>query len=160
MLLETFLTVKEGQSSLVIHGDGKKDYFDYLNGMDFKDINQIDFEATIQAHSKDLPCLNVEMERLDACGFGELFYFFQYACYISAEILGVNPFDQPGVEAYKARLFAARKGIADAEKESLNCSWRRSDGCDEQFCMEPFRRLRSIRKLIIFTVRKMGLEGY
>lgn len=107
VLLETFLTVKEGQSSLVIHGDGKKDYFDYLNGMDFKDINQIDFEATIQAHSKDLPCLNVEMERLDACGFGELFYFFQYACYISAEILGVNPFDQPGVEAYKARLFAA-----------------------------------------------------
>lgn len=107
ILFETFLTIKNGQSSLIIYDDGKNDFFDYLNGKDFKDINRIDFEATIQAHSKVLPCMNIELDRLGAYEFGELFYFFQYACYISAEILGVNPFDQPGVEAYKTRLFAA-----------------------------------------------------
>jgi glucose-6-phosphate isomerase len=47
------------------------------------------------------------VDELDAYHFGQLFYFFQFACYLSCKIMGVNPFDQPGVEAYKKWMFEA-----------------------------------------------------
>lgn len=46
--------------------------------------------------------MTFELDELDAYHFGQLFYFFQFACYLSCKIMGVNPFDQPGVEAYKS----------------------------------------------------------
>ncbi len=107
VMFETFLTVKDGQEHLVLEPDGVDDGFAYLDGKDFKDINEIDYEATIGAHSRKIPCMHIEIDALDAYHFGQLFYFYQYACYISAKILGVNPFDQPGVEDYKQRLFNA-----------------------------------------------------
>ena len=48
-----------------------------------------------------------KVDELDAYHFGQLFYFFQFACYLSCKIMGVNPFDQPGVEAYKKWMFEA-----------------------------------------------------
>lgn len=107
LMFETFLNVKEQNSSLVIHSDGKQDYFDYLNEKDFFEINKAAFEATITAHSQKMPCVIFDLDRLDAYHFGQLFYFFQFACYVSGEILGINPFDQPGVEAYKGWMFKA-----------------------------------------------------
>ncbi len=101
------MDVKDPGASLVIEPDGKKDYFDYLNGVDFADVNRAAFDATVTAHSEKLPCLIFEVEKLDAHAFGSLFYFFQFACYVSGGILGINPFDQPGVEAYKGWMFKA-----------------------------------------------------
>lgn len=107
LMFETFLDVKEQQSSLVIHSDGKKDYFDYLDGKDFFEINKAAFNATVTAHSQKMPCVIMELDKIDAYHFGQLFYFFQFACYLSGEILGIDPFDQPGVEAYKGWMFKA-----------------------------------------------------
>ncbi len=83
------------------------DGFDYLNGRDFRDINRADYLATLGAHSQNLPCNTITIEKIDAYHFGQLFYFNQFACYLSCRIMGVNPFDQPGVEAYKERMFRA-----------------------------------------------------
>ena len=105
LMFETFLDVKEPNRSLVIENDGIKDAFDYLDGMDFWEINRTAFNATIKAHKEKLPCLILEVERLDAYHFGQLFYFFMFSCYLSAKLLGVNPFNQPGVEAYKKWMF-------------------------------------------------------
>ncbi len=107
ILFETFLDVQERQDSLIVEPDGLKDGFDYLNGKDFWCINKAAYKATLAAHSEKLPCLTLEVGAVDAYHFGQLFYFFQFACYLSGRILGVNPFDQPGVEAYKKWMFEA-----------------------------------------------------
>lgn len=107
LMFETFLDVQERADSLVLESDSVKDNFDYLNGKDFYDINKIAFDATVTAHSEKLPCLIFEVPALDAYNFGQLFYFFQFACYLSGKLLGINPFDQPGVEAYKGWMFQA-----------------------------------------------------
>ena len=109
LMFETFLDVKErGENdSLILGGTDVDDGFDYLDGKDFWEINKASFDATREAHSQVMPCLTLEVGALDAYHYGQLFYFFAFACYLSGEILGVNPFDQPGVEAYKNRLFAA-----------------------------------------------------
>ena len=105
MIFETFLNVNEQQDSLVIENDGLKDYFNYLDGKDFYDINKAAYNATVAAHSKKFPCNVISIDRIDAYHFGAIFYFFQFACYLSCGVMGVNPFDQPGVEAYKVRMF-------------------------------------------------------
>ncbi len=107
LMFETFLDVQAPTGSLILRPDGKKDHFDYLDGKDFRDINRAAFEATVTAHSRKMPCILLELGALDAYHFGQLFYFFQFACYLSGEILGIEPFDQPGVEAYKGWMFKA-----------------------------------------------------
>ncbi len=107
LMFETLMDVETPTGSLVIRPDGKKDFFDYLDGKDFRDINRAAFEATVTAHSQKMPCVILKIGALDACHFGQLFYFFQFACYLSGRILGVDPFDQPGVEAYKGWMFKA-----------------------------------------------------
>lgn len=107
MMLETFLDVKNQQDSLIVEKDFVEDFFGYLDGKDFRDINRAAYQATVAAHSEKLPCLTLELDSLDAYHFGQLFYFFQFACYLSCKIMGVNAFDQPGVEAYKAYMFKA-----------------------------------------------------
>ena len=108
VIFETFLHVKDPQASMIVHPDGRvKDDFDYLNGKDFREINEAAYGATLRAHSEKMPCMVLEVEKLTPYSFGEIFYFFMYTCYVSAGILGVNPFDQEGVEAYKQRMFKA-----------------------------------------------------
>lgn len=107
MIFETFLDVKEQQDSLIIEKDEVDDRFDYLNGKDFFAINKAAYEATVNAHSTKFPCNVIQIGRIDAYHFGAMFWFFQFACYVSCGIMGVNPFDQPGVEAYKVRMFEA-----------------------------------------------------
>ncbi len=107
IMFETFLDVVLQQDSVVVTADSKKDYFDYLDGKDFWEINKAAFKATVEAHSTKLPCMTIEIDTIDAYHFGQLFYFFQFACYLSCKIMGVNAFDQPGVEAYKKWMFEA-----------------------------------------------------
>ena len=107
LMFETFLDVQEQNASLFAEKDQVEDSFDYLNGKDFWEMNKASFYATVKAHKEKLPCLILEVGRMDEYHFGQLFYFFMFACYVSARILGVNPFDQPGVEAYKKWMFEA-----------------------------------------------------
>ena len=81
--------------------------FDYLDGKDFREINRAAFDATLTAHSMKMPCVILTVGAVNAYHFGQLVYFFQFACDLSGEILGINPFDQPGVEAYKSWMFKA-----------------------------------------------------
>lgn len=107
ILFETFLDVTEQQESLILQPDDVTDYFDYLNGKDFWEVNKASFHATRTAHADKLPCLTLSIPRIDMESFGALFYFYQFMCTLSGKILGVNPFDQPGVEAYKNWMFKA-----------------------------------------------------
>lgn len=79
----------------------------YLAGRKLSAINDTAAEATACAHiDGGVPCMVITCDGFDACSAGELIYFFQRACGVSAYLLGVNPFDQPGVEAYKKNMFA------------------------------------------------------
>ena len=106
-LMETFLDVLEpgDGDSLVLGGQDIDDRFGYLDGADFWDVNKASFSASRAAHARTLPCPTIEIDRVDEEHLGRLFYFFMFSCYLSAELLGVNPFDQPGVEAYKRLMF-------------------------------------------------------
>ena len=104
-VFETFLHIKDPVDTFVLGSDGVEDGFSYIEGMDFSYINNVAYEATISAHSKRFPCLIIEIKKMDEETFGSLFYFFQFACYISCLITGVNPFIQDGVEAYKNDMF-------------------------------------------------------
>lgn len=107
ILFETFIDVAQQQSSLILEADDVVDYFDYLNGKDFFDVNKASFTATRTAHAEKLPCLTLTIDAIDEENFGALFYFYQFMCVVSGRILGIDPFDQPGVEAYKGWMFKA-----------------------------------------------------
>lgn len=106
ILFETFLTVAARDACVVMPHEEKKDYFDYLEGMDFWDMNDVARKATIAAHSeRGFPVLEFTIPAIDAHTLGELYYYFIFSCYLSCELLEVNPFDQPGVEGYKHYMF-------------------------------------------------------
>ena len=106
IVIETFLAVENPGVSLSVPRDGINDGFDYLNGKNLEDVNKASESATIEAHSDKFPCVCLTIPEINEYYLGALFYFFEYACFISACILGVNPFDQPGVEAYKKNMFS------------------------------------------------------
>lgn len=116
ILFETFLRVEARDASVVLPHEEKKDYFDYLEDKDFWDINEAAREGTFAAHSqRGIPCLEFTLPAIDAHTLGQLYYYFIFACCLSCELLGVNPFDQPGVEAYKHEMFQ-RLGKPGKEK--------------------------------------------
>ena len=106
-LMETFLSVGEPDGSVVVEPDpGFGDRFDYLDNMDFLEINRAAEAATIRAHFEGgVPCFRLLLPQLDEFSFGQIFYFFMIACAISGKTAGINPFDQEGVEAYKRSMF-------------------------------------------------------
>ncbi len=106
-LIESFLTVEDPGASVRIAPDPAfGDRFDYLDGMDFAQINRAAEDATIRAHAEGgVPCIRLTTGRLDEYAFGQLYYFFMAACAVSGRLLGVDPFDQEGVEAYKRLMF-------------------------------------------------------
>ena len=107
VIFETFLEIRNQDACCVLSTDHVDDRFGYLDGTDFWDINKSAYEATVSAHSWILPGFRLRVDNLDAYHFGQLFYFFFFSCYLSAVLLGVNPFNQPGVEAYKQGMFTA-----------------------------------------------------
>ena len=107
-LIETVLLEDSTSHDLPIEEiEGNPDGLNYLAGKGMHHVNQKAAEGTLNAHQDGgVPNLVLRMPELDAYGLGYLFYFFERACAVSAYMLGVNPFDQPGVEAYKSNMFA------------------------------------------------------
>ncbi|MCL2368110.1 MAG: glucose-6-phosphate isomerase, partial [Oscillospiraceae bacterium] len=105
LLFETFLSVDDPGEEVAFPPSRIDDGFAYLDGKNFSFLNRAAEAATIQAHQERLPCMKLSIPTINEYYLGQLFYLFQYSCYISATILGVNPFDQPGVEDYKAAMF-------------------------------------------------------
>ena len=110
-LFETVLCIENSNSSLTINSDDDNlDGLNYLAGKDLDYVNKKAMEGTIEAHvSGDVPNIIIKINKLDEENIGELIYFFEKACAISGMILGVNPFNQPGVEKYKKNMFKLLK---------------------------------------------------
>ena len=97
---------EDGGHAPVPADPASRDGFDYLDGRDFSFINRAAERATLCAHGEGgVPCAQLTAERVDAYAFGQLYYTFMAACAVSGRLLGVNPFDQEGVEAYKRSMF-------------------------------------------------------
>lgn len=101
---ETFLRTADAEGP-IFETDGVDDGFAYLNGKGFAALNRAAMNAALSAHSRHLPCLELDLDAPDAKLFGALFLFFMLACVFSCRLMGVDPFDQPGVEAYKQAMF-------------------------------------------------------
>lgn len=106
-IFETFLIIQESEQKLTIPStEDDYDGFNYLAGKTLAYVNQKAYEGTAQAHADGgCPNMTIQVPQLSAYWLGQLFYFFEYAVGVSGYLLGVNPFDQPGVEAYKANMF-------------------------------------------------------
>ncbi|MDR0368232.1 MAG: glucose-6-phosphate isomerase [Bacteroidales bacterium] len=108
IFFETFLSVaKTNNPCKVPYDKDNLDNLNFLAGKRIADINEAAQQATILAHQQgDAPIMQITIDALDEENLGRLIYFFEYACAVSADILGVNPFDQPGVELYKNNMYA------------------------------------------------------
>ncbi|MBR6002402.1 MAG: glucose-6-phosphate isomerase [Bacteroidales bacterium] len=108
VMFETVLGVEKSTREVVIGSDPDNlDCLNYLAGKRVEHCNAMAALGTRIAHlDGGVPQISVSVEKLDARSLGGLFYFFEFACGISAYTLGVNPFNQPGVEAYKKNMFA------------------------------------------------------
>ncbi len=107
-LMETVVTVENSNRSMTIANDPQNlDGLNFLTGKHIEECNAMAELGTKLAHiDGGVPQLSVSVERINEYNLGALFYFFEKACGISAYVLGVNPFNQPGVEAYKKNMFA------------------------------------------------------
>lgn len=107
ILCETVLDFAEPGCGLTVPALGSDhDGLGYLEGRSLSEINRIALMATAEAHwSGGVPVTLLTAPRRDAQTLGELFYFFELSCAISGYLLGINPFDQPGVEQYKHNMF-------------------------------------------------------
>ena len=107
-LFETVLWVKEPKTNVEIgfeeaNGDG----LNFVAGKTVHYVNRKAFEGTVLAHTDgDVPNIILELDKQDEYNLGYMIYFFEKACGLSGYLLGVNPFDQPGVESYKKNMFA------------------------------------------------------
>ena len=107
-LFETVLTIKDCGSDYTIPRDeANVDGLNFLAGKTLDYVNKTAMLATLLAHNDGgVPNIVIELENRSASAFSYLVYFFELSCAISGYLLGVNPFDQPGVEAYKKNMFA------------------------------------------------------
>jgi len=109
ILMETYLDLQYEDNGCVI-GPSKDvaDGFDYLDDTPFSRLNRTVYQAALQAHSDDgIPCIELKCDSfLGAASLGGVFYFFLFTAYLSARLLGINPFNQEGVEQYKRNMYA------------------------------------------------------
>ena len=106
-LMETVVSFEDARSSVSVPFEmGDPDGLNYLAGKDYADICRTASDAVKAAHiSGGVPNIGISVPKRDEAGFAELVCFFELACAISGYMSGVNPFDQPGVEAYKKNMF-------------------------------------------------------
>ena len=108
ILFETILNILNPNEDVSIPStEDDLDGLNYLAGKKLSFVNQMAFQGTLNAHEVDggVPCNVITIDRLDAKTLGYLFYFFMRACAMSAYLLEINPFNQPGVEIYKKNMF-------------------------------------------------------
>jgi len=107
-LFETFLWIEDSGPALPIPEDpDNADGLNFLTGAGLGDVNRKAFEGTALAHREgNVPNMTISIPKLDAWNLGALLYFFERAVAVSGYLMGVNPFNQPGVEAYKTNMFA------------------------------------------------------
>ncbi|PGT77403.1 glucose-6-phosphate isomerase [Priestia megaterium] len=121
-LIETVMQFKKPQIEVTIQEDPENiDGLNFLAGKTMDEVNKNAFQGTLLAHvDGEVPNLIIELDELNEYTYGEMVYFFEKACAMSGHLLGVNPFDQPGVEAYKKNMFAllGKPGF-EAEKAIL-----------------------------------------
>jgi glucose-6-phosphate isomerase len=121
-IFETIIMVGEPRRSFAIKADENDlDGLNFLAGKEVDFVNKKAFEGTLLAHTDGgVPNLVINLPKVDEFYYGKLVYFFEKACGISGYLLGVNPFDQPGVEAYKKNMFAllGKPGF-EKEKDEL-----------------------------------------
>ena len=121
-MFETVLNVVDSESEIVIGEEPVDlDGLNYLAGKNMDFVNKSAMNGTILAHTDgNVPNLMVTIPGNDEYSLGQLFYFFEFACGVSGYTLGVNPFNQPGVESYKKNMFALLgKPGYEAEREEL-----------------------------------------
>ena len=123
LFYETVLSIEEKDESILLtEEEVDTDGMNYLAGQDVDFVNRAAMRGTILAHlDGGVPVLQLRMPARSAGDLGELFYFFEFACGVSGYILGVNPFDQPGVESYKKNMFAllGKPGFEEEQKKLL-----------------------------------------
>ena len=107
LLFETIINVLNPKEDITIpHDEDDLDGLNYLEGKNLAFVNQKAFEGTLKAHEDGgVPCNVIYLDKLDEYNLGYLFYFFMRACAMSAYMLEINPFNQPGVEVYKKNMF-------------------------------------------------------
>lgn len=119
-IFETVISIKESNHKVLVPGDDANlDGLNFLAGKRVDEVNKMAELGTLLAHiDGGVPNLKIELPKLNEFYLGQLLYFFEKACGISGYILGVNPFDQPGVEAYKKNMFALleKPGFEEATK--------------------------------------------
>ena len=108
LFFETVLSLENQHTRLQIPSDGENlDGMNFVAGKEMAYVNRKAEEGTILAHARqgNVPVLRISVPRLNAFHIGQLIYFFEFACGLSGYSMDVNPFDQPGVEAYKKNMF-------------------------------------------------------
>lgn len=127
-IFETVIQVEEAKSHITIEEDpADLDGLNFLTGKTMDFVNKKAFQGTLLAHTDGhVPNLIVNVKDMSAYSFGYLVYFFEKACGVSGYLSGVNPFDQPGVEAYKKNMFALL-GKPGYEKEKAALEARLSE---------------------------------
>ena len=107
-IFETVINITEPKNELEVPADNDNlDEMNYIAGKRFSEVNNMAELGTMLAHVQGgVPNISISLTKLDEENLGELIYFFEKACGVSGYLLGVNPFDQPGVEAYKKNMFA------------------------------------------------------
>lgn len=120
-MFETVISVKRSRYSIIVPNDKKDlDKLNFISGKQVDEVNKMAELGTIIAHvDGGVPNLQIEIDTLDEFHLGQMIYLFEKACAISGYTLGINPFDQPGVEAYKKNMFALL-GKPGYEKETEN----------------------------------------
>ena len=106
-LFETVINIEKSNNDIMLKlEEDDLDNLNYLEGKTLDFVNKKAMEGTIAAHTDgDVPNILINIEKLDANNIGQLIYFFELACAMSGSILGINPFNQPGVEKYKTNMF-------------------------------------------------------
>jgi glucose-6-phosphate isomerase len=122
VLFETVLDLETSKEEIIIGEEAVDlDGLNYLAGKSVDFVNKSAMNGTLLAHTDgNVPNFIVRIPEANEFYLGELFYFFEFACGISGYLLGVNPFNQPGVESYKKNMFALLgKPGYEAQREEL-----------------------------------------
>lgn len=122
VMFETVVDIKNPKEDLFLEDDSENlDGLNFLTNQNMSVVNRKAFEGTVLAHTEGgVPNIILELDRIDEENLGYMIYFFEKACAVSGYVLGVNPFNQPGVESYKSNMFAllGKPGYED-QKEAL-----------------------------------------